>query len=70
MVSTDQKSSKSGDLSLPAVITKVICERADAVVSKKYLDWDFVQDHSIIVRGEGPTTQQYKLSYLLSGPVP
>ena len=28
--------------------------------------WSFVQDH--IVRGEGPTAQQSKLGYLLSGP--
>ena len=30
--------------------------------------WSFIQDH--IVRGEGPTAQQSKLGYLLSGPVP
>ena len=30
--------------------------------------WTFVQDH--IVRGEGPTAQQSKLGYLLSGPMP
>ena len=30
--------------------------------------WSFVQDH--IVRGEGPTAQQSKLGYLLSGPLP
>jgi len=29
--------------------------------------WSFIQDH--IVRGEGPTAQQSKLGYLLSGPV-
>ena len=30
--------------------------------------WTFVQDH--IVRGDGPTAQQSKLGYLLSGPLP
>ena len=30
--------------------------------------WSFIQDH--IVRGQGPTAQQSKLGYLLSGPVP
>ena len=30
--------------------------------------WTFVQDH--IIRGEGPTAQQSKLGYLLSGPLP
>jgi len=30
--------------------------------------WSFIQDH--IVRGDGPTAQQSKLGYLLSGPVP
>lgn len=30
--------------------------------------WAFIQDH--IIRGEGPTAQQSKLGYLLSGPVP
>ncbi|XP_065896035.1 uncharacterized protein [Dysidea avara] len=30
--------------------------------------WIFVQDH--IVRGQGPTAQQSKLGYLLSGPLP
>ena len=30
--------------------------------------WTFVEDH--IIRGEGPTAQQSKLGYLLSGPVP
>ncbi|XP_065886666.1 uncharacterized protein [Dysidea avara] len=30
--------------------------------------WTFIQDH--IVRGDGPTAQQSKLGYLLSGPVP
>ena len=29
--------------------------------------WTFVGDHT--VRGEGPTAQQSKLGYLLSGPV-
>jgi len=30
--------------------------------------WTFIEDH--IVRGEGPTAQQSKLGYLLSGPLP
>ena len=30
--------------------------------------WEFVQDH--IVRGDGPTTVQSRLGYLLSGPLP
>ena len=30
--------------------------------------WTFIQDH--IVRGQGPTAQQSKLGYLLSGPLP
>ena len=30
--------------------------------------WSFVQDQ--IIRGDGPTTQQSKLGYLLSGPMP
>ena len=30
--------------------------------------WTFIQDH--IVRGDGPTAQQSKLGYLLSGPLP
>ncbi|XP_065893821.1 uncharacterized protein [Dysidea avara] len=33
-----------------------------------YYYWTFIQDH--IVRGDGPTAQQSKLGYLLSGPVP
>ncbi|XP_065884078.1 uncharacterized protein [Dysidea avara] len=30
--------------------------------------WSFVQDH--IIRGDGPTAQQSRLGYLLSGPLP
>ena len=30
--------------------------------------WSFVQDH--IIRGDGPTAQQSRLGYLLSGPMP
>ena len=30
--------------------------------------WTFVEDH--IIRGDGPTAQQSKLGYLLSGPIP
>ena len=31
-------------------------------------DWHFVQDH--VVRGDSPTAVQFKLGYLLSGPLP